>query len=149
MSTLVVCWQSMKTWGSSMSPCRDVLPDTRSPLSVGFSWESPGKSTQSYLNWCKEIEVGNKGLRPRVLHGYPLHLLFGEAQRRPLLVPLQYSYYRYLNENVRCGLVDAAVLAALLINIDMWQEKLSAAGEFNELVVNPLASGEDIRSLFP
>lgn len=107
------------------------------------------ESTPYYDDWSRRIESGVKHLEPRNLRGHPLHLLISESQRRRLIAPLQYSYYRYLEKKSRNSLVDAAVLAGLLINIDMWFEVLRDEEALMATIINPLSSGQDIRSIFP
>lgn len=107
------------------------------------------ESTSYYDEWSSNIESGEKQLEPRSLRGHPLHLLFGESQCRRLLMPLQYTYYRYLEEESQSSLVDAAVLAGLWINVDIWFEVLRDEEAFMETIIGPLSSGRDIRSIFP
>ena len=106
------------------------------------------ESAQYYRKLGKAIDSGRKQLEPRILKGHPVQLIFGEAQRRNLIVPLQYTYYQYLIENPYNDLVDAVVLAGLLITMDMWQETMKEREQISELIINPLSTGSDIWSLF-
>lgn len=106
------------------------------------------ESSQYYRNFGKDIVSSRKRLEPRILRGNPVQLIFGEAQRRDSIVALQYTYYKYLLENPYNELVDAAVLAGLLITIDMWYETMESEEQFNEVIINPLLTGNDIWSLF-
>jgi hypothetical protein len=107
------------------------------------------ESTPFYDDWSRRIEFGEKQLDPGNLKGHPLHLLIGEAQRRKLIVPLQYSYYRYLDRKPQNSRLYAAVVAGLLINVDMWFEVLDDEDAFMKTIIHPLSTGRDIRSMFP
>jgi len=107
------------------------------------------ESSMYYNEWSDNILSQQKHLRPRVLKGHPIDLLIGDTQRRTLLPQLQYSYYYYLKEESQNVFVDIAVIAGLLINIDMWFEVLRNIEDFNDLIIKSLSTGRDIRSIFP
>ncbi|MFC1948286.1 hypothetical protein ACFLXY_10250 [Chloroflexota bacterium] len=93
------------------------------------------------------VESDRKQLEPRVLRGHPVQLIFGEAQRRNLIVPLQYTYYKYLIDNPRNELVDTAVIVALLITMDLWEDTIKEWEHFEKYIINPLMTGSNIPSV--
>lgn len=105
------------------------------------------ESAQYYRDLAKDIDSGRKRLEPRILRGHPVQLIFGEAQCRNLMAPLQYTYYQHLMRNPYNELVAAVVLAGLLITIDMWEERMEKKEQFSELIISPLSTGGDIWSL--
>lgn len=88
-------------------------------------------------------------LRPLILKGPPPTILVDIVKQCDMLRPLQYSYYKYVIQESHNILVDVAVIACLLINIDLWFEVLQNTNNFRELIIEPLSKGQDIRSLLP
>jgi tetratricopeptide (TPR) repeat protein len=96
------------------------------------------ENSQYYRNLKETLESGRKQLETRVLRGHPIQLIFGEAQRRNFVIPLRYTYYKYLKDNPRNEMVDTAVIAAFLINVDMWKDKITTLEEFEKYIIDPL-----------
>ncbi len=80
--------------------------------------------------------------------GPPVPVLIANIKSRCLTSELQSSYYRYLDVAGRHILVDTAVMASLLMSLDIWQVLVTTEKDFLEYVVGPLATGGNISGMY-